>query len=91
MAHFCLTLLPPHGLSPARLLCPWDSLGMEWVAMSSTRVSSRLKDQTHVSFVSCIGRWVLYHWEAQLDGYYQSNKAVLNKIENRTKLNINHS
>ena len=23
----CLTLLRPHGLQPARLLCPWDSAG----------------------------------------------------------------
>ena len=33
---------------------------LEWVAMPSSRVSSRPKDQTRVSYVSCIGRCVLY-------------------------------
>ena len=34
---------------------------LEWVAMPSSRASSRPRDWTWVSFVSCIGRWVLYH------------------------------
>ena len=41
-----------HGILQARTL--------EWVAMPSSRGSSPLRDQTHVSFISCIGRWVLY-------------------------------
>ena len=32
-----------------------------WVAMHSSRGSSQPRDQTRVSSVSCIGRWVLYH------------------------------
>ena len=35
---------------------------LEWVAMPSTRRSSQLRDQTCVSYISCIGRWVLYHY-----------------------------
>ena len=31
----------------------------EWVAISFSRGSSQTKDWTHVS---CIGRWILYHW-----------------------------
>ena len=27
VTRLCLTLLPPHGLSPARPLCPWDFPG----------------------------------------------------------------
>ena len=42
-----------HGILQARL--------QEWVAMPSSRGSSRPRDQTRVSQVSCIGRWVLYH------------------------------
>ena len=42
-----------HGILQARIL--------EWVAMPSSRGSSQLRDQTCVSYVSCIGRWVLYH------------------------------
>ena len=34
---------------------------LEWVAMPSSRGSSRPRDQTHISCVSCIGRWILYH------------------------------
>ena len=40
-----------HGIFQARIL--------EWLAISSSRGSSRLRDRTHVS---CIGRQVLYHW-----------------------------
>ena len=32
---------------------------LEWVAMPFSRGSSQLRDQTHVSYVSCIGRQVL--------------------------------
>ena len=42
-----------HGLLQARTL--------EWVAMPSSRGSSWPGDWTHVSYVSCIGRWVLFH------------------------------
>ena len=40
-----------HGISQTRIL--------EWVAISFSRGSSQLRDQT---CVSCIGRWILYHW-----------------------------
>ena len=43
-----------HGLLLARIL--------EWVAMSSSRGSSRPRDRTQVSYVSSICRWILYHW-----------------------------
>ena len=42
-----------HGTLQARIL--------EWVAMPSSRRSSQPRDGTCVSYVSCIGRWVLYH------------------------------
>jgi len=34
---------------------------LEWVAMPFSRGSSPPRDQTHISYVSCIGRWVPYH------------------------------
>ena len=40
-----------HGIFQARIL--------EWVAMLSSRWSSQPSDWTHLSFVSCIGRWIL--------------------------------
>ena len=61
--HSCLILWDPmdgnppgssvHGILQARIL--------EWVAMPSLRGSSRPKGPTWVSFVFCVGRWVLYH------------------------------
>ena len=60
----CLTLCDPMDLSP-----PGSSVNgilqariLEWVAMPSSRRSSELRDRTRVSYVSCIGRWVIYHW-----------------------------
>ena len=44
---------PIHGISQARIL--------RWVAMPSSRGSSWPRDGTHVSYVSCIDRQVLYH------------------------------
>ena len=44
---------PDDGILQARIL--------EWVAMSSYKESSRPRNQTRVSYVSCIGRQVLYH------------------------------
>ena len=60
----CLTLWNPvdcslpgssvHGIFQARIL--------EWVDISSPRGSSWPRDQTWVSCVSCICRWILCHW-----------------------------
>ena len=57
----CLTLCDPmdysppgsfvHGISQAKIL--------EWVAISYSRRSSQSRDQTRVSCISCIRRWVL--------------------------------
>ena len=43
-----------HRILQARIL--------EWIAISSSRRSSWPRDGTHVSFISCIGRHVLYCW-----------------------------
>ena len=43
-----------HGILQARI--------QEWIAISYSRGSSRPKDQTHISCISCIGRQILYHW-----------------------------
>ena len=41
-----------HEIFQARIL--------EWVAMPFSRGSSQPRDQTHISYVSCIGRSILY-------------------------------
>ena len=42
-----------HGILQARIL--------EWVAISFSRGSSRPRDLTHISCISCTGRQILYH------------------------------
>ena len=53
----------PHALQPTRLLSPWDSPGKSTGvgAMPSSRGSSQPRDGSRVSYISCIGRWVLYY------------------------------
>ena len=41
------------GILQARIL--------EWVAIPSSRGSSQPRVRTHISYISCTGRWVLYH------------------------------
>ena len=50
------------GLQPTRLLCPCDFQAriLEWVVMLFSRGSSWPRDWTHISHVSCIGRWVFF-------------------------------
>ena len=48
----CLLGSSVHGILKARML--------EWVAMPFPRRSSRPKDGTHVSYISCVCRQVLY-------------------------------
>ena len=60
----CLTLLDPmecsqsdssvHGILQARI--------MEWVAIPFSRGSSQPRDRTSISYVSCTGWQVLYHY-----------------------------
>ena len=76
VAQSCPTLCDPmdcspqgssvHGILQARI--------PEWVAISFCRGSSQTRDQTQVS---CIGRWILYHWATR--------EALSFYIENRLK------
>ena len=49
-----------HGILQARIL--------KWVTLPSFRGSSQPRDQTHISYVFCIGRWVTTSttWKTQL-------------------------
>ena len=57
----CPTLCDPKNCSPPGSYVHWISQAeiLEWVAIFSSRGSSQLRDQTHIS---CIGTRVLYHW-----------------------------
>ena len=43
-----------HSILQARIL--------EWVSMPSSKGSSPPRDRTHISYISCIGSGVIYHW-----------------------------
>ena len=52
----------PAGFSVHEIL---QARRLEWVAMPSSRGSSQPRDRARVSYVSCIGRQVLYHLSHQ--------------------------
>ena len=56
----------PHGLWGSPVQGIFQTRILEWVAISYSRGSSCPRHWTHVSCISCIGRWILYHrttWE----------------------------
>ena len=59
----CWTLCGPMGYNPpGSSVCGISQARiLEWVAISFSRGSSQLRDQTCISCISCIGRWILYH------------------------------
>ena len=65
----CLFLCDPTNYSsPASSVHgPFQVRILEWIAISSSRGSSQPRDQT---WVSCTGRWILYHWAT-----WKSNRA----------------
>ena len=48
-----LSAFPVHGILQVRI---W-----EWIAMPFSRSSCQSEDQILVSYISCNGRWLLYH------------------------------
>ena len=57
----CPNSVQPHGLKPARLLCPWISQArlLAWVTISFSRGSSWCRDP-NPWLLHC--RQILYHW-----------------------------
>ena len=65
------------GILQARIL--------EWVGISFCRGSSQPRDRT---LVSCIGRWVLYHWVTR-EAQYVHTCEELTKVRERTLERMN--
>ena len=57
----CLTLLWPHGLEPARLLCPWGSPG-KITGVSCHFLLQRIFSTWDGTHICCIGKQILYSW-----------------------------
>ena len=84
VAQLCLTLCDPmdysppgsrssvYGISQTRIL--------KWFAISFSKGSFWPRNWTHVSCVSCIGRWILYHWAT-----WETPPFAYNKIKSQTK------
>ena len=68
-----------HGISQARIL--------EWVAISFSRGSSQSREQTWVSYISCIGRRILYCWVTRK---YMAYIYLLLLSEKANDENFNH-
>ena len=64
---------------------------LEWVAISSSRRSSRPKDRTRVSCIFCTGRRILYHWATWEASRWEStlkNKSLHTRIKNHYILTV---
>ena len=63
LLQLCLTLCDPMDYSPpgSSVLRILQARLLEGSAMPSSTESSQPKDQIRVSYISCIGRQVLYH------------------------------
>ena len=58
-----------------------QTITLEWVTMPSSRGSSPPGDQTRLSYVFCIGRWVLYRQRHLGSPYRLYNSALLLSAE----------
>ena len=75
----------PSGSSVHRIL---QARILEWVAMASSRRSYQSRDWTCISYVFCIGRWVLYHsaireapgWPGSLHNYCTRNELIIQMV-----------
>ena len=72
----CPTLCGPMGCNPpGSSVCGiFQARTLEWVTICYSRESSRPRDQTHASYVSCIGRQVLYHY-CHLESFISNENA----------------
>ena len=71
----------PHGLQPARLLCPWDSPGKNTgVGHHALLQGIFLTQESNSCLFSCSGKWVLYtstRWDT-LQFLQKPSKSELN-------------
>ena len=80
VAQLCPTLCNPMDCSPPGSSGIFQARILEWVAISYSRGSSWPNDGIHISCISCIGRWILYHcttWEAHVYACLYINKDYL--------------
>ena len=74
-AQSCTTLCNPMDCSPlgSSVHGIFQARTLVWVAISYSRGSSQPRDWIRISYVSCVGRWILYYcptWEAYIYDIY---------------------
>ena len=64
VVQLCLTFCDPMDCIPpgSSVLGILQARILKWVAMLSSKESCQPRDQTHISYVACIGTRVLYHY-----------------------------
>ena len=70
----------PHGLQPARTLCPWDFPGKNTGAISFSKGSSPPLNRSHIPH---IGWRVLYYW-----GTWQAQSIPFVSLQNLKKASL---
>ena len=74
----CLTLFQPHGLYPARLLCPWDSPGKNTGVDYHFLLQGIFPTQgSNLHLENC--RQILYHW-ASSEALASTIEMLLNPV-----------
>ena len=83
-------LCDPMDYSPAgsSVLGISQGITVEWVAISFSRGFFQCRDQTYVSWVSCIGRLILYHWAIRKPQWwcFKLNKIDISRLCNSDDL-----
>ena len=76
LSQLCLTLCNPMDFSQwgssAHMGLTWHYCYM-WVAISSSSGSSGPRGRTYISFISCVGRQILYCWATEETVYFILN------------------
>ena len=66
----------PHGLQPARLPCPWHFLGKDTGVGCHLLLQWTFSTQG-LTWISCIGRQILYHWAIREARYIRLSTIIL--------------
>ena len=87
----CLIFCNPKDCSPPSSFCHgiFQARILYWAAISFSMGSSWSRDQIHISYVSCTGRWILYDWAIWEDfaSLYSSTFTSKWKKKKFTKMN----
>ena len=91
LSQSCPTLCDPMDCSPlGSSVCGiLQARVLEWAAISFSRGSSQPRVWTLVSYVSCIGRWILYPWDiGKAIIYSHAHSVIKTTSSGRERLSV---